>query len=397
MRTFDIGIVGAGAAGLMAAGILGEGHSVVLFEAGETPGKKLSQTGAGRCNFTNANMSPEKYYAGDLSFVKQVLSRFSTKDTLSYFEKLGIYAVSEGGYYYPRSLEAKSFRDRMVKQAEQQGVLCKWNNAVTNIMKQENGFLLSASGVDYFCKKVLFCCGGKSFLPKEVRYNADLLCKELGHNLKEQTPALLPLKVSDSPFKKATGVRVNVRISYKKKENKDAAILETGQLQISEDGISGICVFNLSHGILEELKQTKKVPVTLSFLPDLSRKEKKAMLSSLKENHPEENWRSLLTGVLPYKLIPALVEGNESLEEVLLKLDEFPLTVTGAGDSKKAQVTSGGILLSDIDPETMESKLVPGLYFAGEVMDVDGMCGGYNLQWAFSTAYLAAEAMNQSL
>ncbi len=395
-------VLGAGASGLMAAIRAAEtGAQVTLIEPQKKAGKKLSVTGNGKCNFTNRKLmgldSEEDYvpfYYGNHKLISQVLGQFGAEDVTVFFEQLGICSYVEKNYQglYPKSNQAQSVTNALTDYARELHVKIKTNNVIHSISKTEDGFVVNV-GIDLFCDHLIVATGGwNDFVEGISGYE---IAKQLGHSVTELKPALTAL-IGRDELNKASGVRIQAKI------RKETGVVQQGELQITDYGISGIPVFNLSHVV--EAGDT----LYIDFMPEYEEPEYqtfvKTLFQRLNAKRREGILENLLAPVLPEKLLKVLLKqanlsGSKLMKECsfeefqafFLFMKNYPFTVSKRRDFQYAQVTQGGVPLEELDVSRMESKQCPGLFLCGELLDVDGICGGYNLQWAWSTGYIAGE------
>ena len=384
-------IIGAGAAGLMAAVTAAKcGHKVTVIEHENKPGKKINITGNGKCNITNSVLTPDKYY-GNKDFIDNVIDKFNYKDTLNFFENIGVYCYEKNGFYYPLSNQANTVTNALYNEALSLGVTIKTNNNVKSITKKADGFILDI-GIELFCDKLIIATGGMAAPKTGSDGSGYELAKNLGHNIINPHPALTAL-VCDEKLKKASGVRVKAKVWIKDKNTEDL-----GELQITDYGISGIPVFNISRNVDEGGK------VILDFAPDYTYDEVKILLEKILKRRDKMSALTALNGLFNEKLaavflkemkLQSNVKCTDITDKITMLCDiikSFEVTVKRKKGFDFSQVTSGGVNTVEINKDTMESLICTNLYFAGEIIDVDGRCGGYNLQWAWATGYLAGKA-----
>ena len=387
-------IIGAGAAGLMAAITAAEcGHKVTVIEHENKPGKKINITGNGKCNITNSALTPDKYY-GNKDFINNVIDKFNYKDTLKFFENMGVYCYEKNGFYYPLSNQAVTVTNALYNEALSLGVTIKTNNKVKSVTKKDDGFLLDI-GIDLFCDKLIIATGGMAAPKTGSDGSGYELAKALGHTIVKPCPALTAL-VCDEKLKKASGVRVKAKVQIKDKNIKDL-----GELQITDYGISGIPVFNISRCVNE------KENVIIDFAPDYTYDEVKILLKRILKRRDKMPVLTALNGLFNEKLAAVFLkeikqQSNVKCTDVIDKITmlcdiikSFEVTVKRKKGFDFSQVTSGGVNTSEINKDTMESLICSNLYFAGEIIDVDGRCGGYNLQFAWSSGYIAGESISK--
>ncbi len=395
-----IGIIGGGASGMAAALAAAENPNaqVILWERQARLGRKLLATGNGRCNLTNLHALDGGYHGEDAGFAGPALEAFSPEKTLRWFREMGLITVAEAsGRVYPYSDQANSVVDVLRFALEKPNIQVLTGCEITKIRHQNGDFLVTAAEETYCCHKLIIACGGLAGSKLGGSMAGYKLLAKLGHRSTKLRPALVQLKSSWGGVAGLKGVRANCHAAIYCEDRLHAE--SSGEIQFTEYGLSGPVIFEVSRDVCQGGGSWRCV---LDLLP---RMEEEALLEELlrRKNTPlpvEE----LLTGILHNRLGRVLTKAagikgsgpvRELAEEDLravcraVKAFEVPLTEPLGMDS--AQVTAGGIRTEDFDPNTMESRLVPGLYACGELMDIDGDCGGYNLQWAWSSGHLAGE------
>ncbi len=434
MERYDIVIVGAGAAGLMAAHMAalakkrrGESGPVVILEGNPKIGKKLLATGNGRCNMTNLHISPEKYHGDALA--ARVLEKYPPQRILNEFQGLGLLAVADSeGRVYPRGGQSRAVLDALLPQ--DQSILPVCNKKVVSIARKENGYLLrTEDGGEYWAKKCVLACGGAAS-PVHSLGGGYALAKQLGHTVTALSPSLVPLKTSSGACGALKGMRVRAKATLYK--NGEKVYSESGEVIFGQGRLSGICMLDLSARLRETGLQN--IQVGLDLLEEMSEEEVLRYLTELRSSRPNRNVSELFFGLFNFRvgqelLIDiglskekslaerkgaALRRAQAQLRELHFLLPEDDRTIAdltggelqraaraaknwrfpiiGPGPWEDAQVTAGGVPLGEIDIDTMESKKCPGLYLAGEILDVDGDCGGYNLHWAWASGLAAGLA-----
>lgn len=412
----EVIVAGCGASGMMAAIAAAlSGARVTVLEGMERPGKKLLLTGNGRCNLTNLDPDlPVSYRSVEpegAEISERILKRFSVEDTLDFFHDLGLYTANREQYVYPRTFQSAGVLALLLAKMRQLGVKLKYSQKITGIRREaEKGrWLVRTEGWTYDCDRLVLCCGSRAVPGTGSDGSGYELARSAGHSLTEVLPALTALKGKNRKFlAAAAGVRCQsiVRLFGGRPEDGGGNLLcqDQGELQIGEEGISGIVVFQVSRFGSLELGRGKPVYAQLDFLPECSENELKRWLKERRDYWKDRDVsvETVLTGILPGKLAAALLrEGGirpgipmgkleeRQAETLCLLVKKFVLPVSGARGFEQCQVCAGGIPLREVDGGTLESKICPGLYFAGEMLDVDGPCGGYNLQWAWSSGYVA--------
>ena len=392
-----IGIIGAGASGMAAALAAAEapGVEVLLFERQARVGRKLQATGNGRCNLTNLHAASRGYHGDDPDFAGPALEAFGPEETLRWFEKLGLLTVAEpSGRVYPYSDQANSVVDVLRFALEKPNIRLVAGCEVTGLRKTEQGFVLRAGEESYRCHRLILACGGLAGTKLGGSMSGYKLLARLGHHSTRLRPALVQLKADWAALPALKGVRANCRATICK--NGALWAESEGELQFTEYGLSGPVVFEISRDVCQDKGGWV---CRLDFLPQLEDTALLALLEARKETRlPVEE---LLTGILHNRLGRVLtraagIRGGsvealtiKELEAVCRTVKAFEVVLTEPMGMDSAQVTAGGMLTSEFDPNTMESRLVPGLYACGELLDIDGDCGGYNLQWAWSSGRLA--------
>ena len=369
---------------------------VILYERQARVGRKLLATGNGRCNLTNLNATVSNYHGQNPNFVRPALEALNVHDTLELFHGMGLLtAEGEGGRMYPLSDSANSVLDVLRFAIDAAGVETKAGAPVTAVTRTKKGFMVETEAGKDYADKVIVACGGCAGSKLGGVTDGYTILQSLGHSRTALYPALTQI-TSDSPYPRSLkGVRAQAAIRL---ERKGRVVAENrGEVQFTEKGISGIAVFELSR----EVSTGGACEVILDFLPDHSVRDIFGLLQQRAEALPMLSTEDLFTGILHNKLgrtvcraagISAEHIGDLSgkdLNRCAAMAKNFPIHAVGTGGFDSAQVTVGGIKTSEFDPHTMESRLVAGLYACGEVLDIDGDCGGYNLQWAWSSGAMA--------
>lgn len=399
----NIIVIGGGASGMVAAIIAAKnGADVTLMERNDRVGKKLLATGNGRCNYTNENMNIDFFHGEDSEFIKTVLDIFNRERTIELFENIGITPTMEdGGKVYPNSFQASSVLDCLRYEMDRMGVDVRVNSFVGEIKKNKDEFhVILKSGERFICDKVIISTGGMAMPVSGSDGNGYNLVKPLGHKINKTTPALVQLRLKWDKLKQINGVKVvgEITLIHKEKEIKS----DYGDLLFTDYGISGPPVLQISREAVRLFENGDSPIVRITIISNRSKDEVYGYLLKRFNTLSYKSVEDALVGFINKKMIlPILKEldinkeilaGNlekrdvKRLAELFVKWDFQVIGHKGWG---QAQTTAGGILTKDIDPLTLESKLIKGLYITGEILDVDGDCGGYNLQWAWSSGYLA--------
>lgn len=396
-----VAIAGAGASGIVAAIMAARcGASVTLIEHKDRIGKKILSTGNGRCNFTNEYMESECFRGENTSIVPEVLKQFGTPETLQFFAGLGLVAKSKmGGYYYPRSEQATAVVDVLSMELERLGVTVLLDTHVNEI-KLGKDFFLKTTTKNLNADAVILATGGKASSVLGSDGSGYALAKAFGHTVAPVVPALVQLHGKGTFFKLVSGVRVDAKVSLRVDGNIVAS--DTGELQLTNYGISGIPVFQISRYAALALYQKKTPVAVIDFVPDMPEAELFAFWRTRKAQNAQKSAEEFLVGMFHKKLISILLRASgirndgqvekltdEQLHKLTMKCKSFEIEITETNPFEQAQICAGGIRTTEIHAASMESNYVEGLYLTGELLDIDGICGGYNLQWAWATGYLA--------
>lgn len=369
-----VAVIGGGAGGLCAAIAAGRaGADVVIFEQANRVGKKLLKTGNGRCNLSNMEVTPDDYNHPD--FVEPTLREYFCEELLDFFGSLGLWTVTdEEGRVYPRSDTAASVLDVLRLECEEMEVGERCSMEITGIAPQGHGFYLTArTGETFFVDRVIVATGGGTSL-----------LRPLGHKMIPFSPILCPLKTDAESIRGLTGLRCACRAELIRRGK--SVYAEDGEILFRDFGVSGILALNLSRYALPG------DTLSLDLLPELpldALTKKLAVQKALRQNGAD-----LFTGIFHRRLGEAIARRAKSDDPAELAhiIKNYRLSILGPGDTQHAQVTRGGADTAEFDPETLESRRVPGLYAVGEALDIDGACGGYNLHWAFASGLRAGRS-----
>lgn len=388
---FDIMIIGGGASGLAAAisaKRTSPQKSVAVIEALPRVGKKILATGNGRCNLTNRNAVAESY--SNSFFVAPILKEYTSEKVIGFFRSIGVMCVNDlEGRVYPMSYTASTVLDALRNEAQRLGAELICDRHVSSVKAVKGRFVAE----DIEADKLIICTGGKSSPSQGSDGSGYTLLKSLGHHITEVRPGLVQLVVVENT-KPLKGVRVKANITLEQSgKTVDSA---RGEVLFADYGLSGISVMDISRSV-----KNGKYICRIDMLPECERDESKSFIFSLEKSMPIVN---ALGGMLPKKLAEFVLKscgmnclspigtlGEKKLAEVIKKAKAFPFTVTSTRGFSNAQISVGGANVNEFDPNTLESRLVGGLYCAGEVLDVDSVCGGFNLQWAWASGLAAGE------
>lgn len=388
----SIVIIGAGASGLISAIFAARrGASVTVLEANDKPGRKLLATGNGKCNLTNRNMDSSHYHCDDPAFVQNILDAFQSDDAMAFFTSLGLLLKNRDGWVYPVTEQAWSVLNVLLYEAEHLGVRIKTRERVTKVEQAGTlRFRVNTATWQYECDRVIVACGSPASAVRGSSDDGMRFAEEAGISVRPFLPALVPLRVRGDSCGKWAGVRVTGAVSLLIDGQVKAE--SSGILQLTDYGISGIPTLQISHDAVCALDEGgHEVLARLDFCPDMTQEELEEKMRMREQLCPYKSLKRQLTGIVPEQLIPILCRKKDSAAAVLKKLKAFDLILTGPAPLRHAQVCQGGVRTSELTSH-MEAKKCPGLFFIGEAVDVDGECGGYNLQWAWASGYAAGRS-----
>ena len=404
MKSYDLIIVGAGPAGMSAAIAASEEDiKILLLDGSDKIGKKILVTGNGKCNLTNSYQDIACYRTETPDKVLGVLNLFGPSKTAGFFRDLGILTRDKNGYIYPYNEQASTVRDAFESFIRgNKNITVRTGCHVDKILPLREGFRIITGTGNYVSTAVILTTGGYAGPGNDSDGTGFGLAGCMGHRLIPTYPALTALKSSAPFLKKVRGVRNRANISLLIDE--EPLYSESGELQWTDYGISGVAVFQLSRYAVIALEEGRSVSLSLDFLREMDRNQLYEYLYSQIRNCSYKDAGEILKGFLPEKLTPVVLrEAHLSTHDNLIQVDadklqdlvsaikSFPLRINGYMGYEKAQVTRGGIPFNEVT-DHLESILHTGLYFAGEILDVDGTCGGYNLQWAFSSGNVSGKA-----
>lgn len=404
-------VIGGGISGFTSAiNAKTNNNEVIILEGQDKPLKKLLITGNGKCNYFNEEFASSKYHSFNEELLKNIISLENKNKILTFFKSIGIIPRIKENYYYPYSNQAVSVKTSFLKEIENKNIKLKLNSYVKDIKKENNKFLVYYNDDVLSCDKVIISTGGKSYPKTGSDGSGYNLSKKLGHTINKTLPALVGLTCIETFLKKLTGVRSNATVTLF--INDKLIKSEIGEVQFTNYGLSGICIFNLSSIASRSISENKKVKISINFLDKLKIKNKndfKEFIFSNEYNFKKEKVSYLLDSLLNYKLTNVILEKTKiERSKLVSKLSDneinilfenllsFTMNIIDTNSFESAQITTGGVSLSEINPLTFESKIVSNLYLTGEVLDIDGDCGGYNIAFAVLSGILAGESVKKN-
>ena len=397
----NVCVIGGGAAGMLAALTAAEnGHRVLLLERQSRVGRKLLATGNGRCNLSNYHVSPAHYHGG-AGFCDFALSQFDVGETLQYFASLGLLTVSEAsGRIYPMSNMAGSVLDVLRYALERPEIDLQTGQTVTAVRKTPEGFSVKTETDTFSARCLILAAGGAAGSKVGGGMDGYRLAKSLGHHRTALYPSLVQLKTDPTYPRALKGVKAQCGISICR--GSQVLARNSGEVLFTEYGVSGPAIFDLSRSVSAG---GSDLTCLLNFFPDWEEAEVLHWLSQRQAAMAAHEASTLLTGSCHTRLGQMICKSagftnqraagitRDDLRRIARQATHFALPITGTCGFDQAQVTAGGLDTSEFDPRTLQSRLVPGLYACGELLDIDGDCGGYNLQWAWSSGRLAGKLL----
>lgn len=404
MKIYDIAVIGGGASGIMAAlSADKKGAKVVLLERNPRVGKKILATGNGRCNFTNTDIDIKYYHSQNPEFAYGALGIFDVSRTMGFFEKLGIYPMVEAdGKVFPRSGQASSILNVLLYELKNSDIDIECNTLIQDLKKTQTGFeIIAENGKIFSSKSVILACGGKAMPSSGSDGSGYKLAEKLGHSTVDVFPALVQLKLQGKFFSQIQGVKFLGRAELLSRNKKLCE--DFGDILFTNYGISGPPILQLSRHANKLLLEGKDATLKVSIFYDKTLNEMESLLKQRFRNMEDKPLNFSLEGLINKRLIPVILKearisniskpvkklSSRECNNIARLLVDWRFKIIGSLGWQNAQVTAGGIDTREVDPFTMESKKTKGLYFAGEILDVDGDCGGFNLQWAWSSGFIA--------
>jgi len=399
-----VAIVGAGASGIMAACYASENCEVVLFEKEKRIGRKILISGNGRCNISNSSITPDRYHGNNPGFVNNIFGRFSNSDTIDFFSSIGLPLVEkQDGKLFPASLQSSSVVKLLEYELKKRGVKTLTGNKILSIEKQNDKFLIKTSGSgEMEFDSVILCCGSCAYPSVGGTRDGYKLAESMKHSIIKPFPVILPLNMTDKRIRRLQGVKwdCTLRVTVDKKEINNS----TGELLFTAYGISGPVTLNVSRSVNENILNGKNVTVLVDFFPDYSEDELNGLLNTIWMDERKKLLFSLY-GILKEKMPEVILEmaginpetrvsdlSDKLKNRIVHALKYMELHPGKPRGFEESVAVAGGVPVDEIDPGTMESKKVKGLFITGELLDIDGDSGGFNLQFAWSTGTLAGMA-----
>lgn len=389
-KIYPLAIIGGGASGLFLSSALAD-EKILLLERADRVGKKLSATGNGQGNLTNLNASKTAYFSSsDSAKAQKIVQAYNEEKIQQTMQELGLLLVSDDkGRVYPAGRQASSLTDALRFQLARCKADIKLSSTVTAIKKQKGVFVITTQTEEYEAEKVVLCTGGKAAKNFGTDGTAYQLAQNFSHTVTKLYPSLVQLKTQTQDIKTFKGIRVSPAKVTAKWQGGERT--EEGDIIFTDFGVSGDAIFKLSAFCTDKIENGAEL--CIDFLPKFSGKEIEQALLKKQNNFPDIPSGELLCGMLNNQIARAIAKrAGGKVQDYATLVKNFTLPITGTLGFDYAQVTKGGIPLTEVD-ENLQSKYVSGLYFAGEILDVDGQCGGYNLQWAYSSAMTVANAI----
>lgn len=399
-----VAVIGGGASGMTAALYAAKGGArVCIYEKNDRVGKKLLSTGNGKCNFTNLSLEENSYNGGGREQVRKILDRFSPRDCISFFESMGMLTKEKHGYLYPASEQASTVLDLLRMQLEFYKVSLVPDCEIVQIRKVNEGYRLfgyrDGKKESFMAEKIIIAAGSLAGIKNNGKTDPYELLRGLRLPLVPAVPALVQLRCGETYLKSVAGVRLEAGVTLC--IDGMPVCLEKGEVQLTDYGVSGIPVFQLSRFAAYGLAEKRKVQVHINSLPVFTDEESKSFWKNRRIQNEEQSAEEYFLGICNKKLIQLWLKlsgirpgekvkkiPQEKMKVMFGYFRDFPLTVEKTNSFLQAQVCAGGLSMEAVD-ENLQLWKYPGVYVTGELLDVDGRCGGYNLQWAFASGYTA--------
>lgn len=401
--SLDVFVIGGGASGMISAiAAARNGAKVTILEKNDRIGKKILSTGNGKCNLTNLDFSMDKFFSSDADKLEMYFDLFNEKSTISFFGECGLMLKNKGGYIYPGCEQASAVLDVLRHMLDVFGVKVITDSGVVSIEHKKDIFCIKTNR-DYYADRVILACGTMAGITGkdknaigESGYN---LAKAFGHTIVPVLPSLVQVECEEDFFNSIAGVRAEGSVTLYDEIN--AVARDCGEIQLTNYGISGIPVFQLSGLISRELKNKKKLYAVIDFMQELDEEAFTEFIKARMNSFRGETVENYFLGTINKKLTMLIMKLNglkpteivsedvfEKLYKASVMMKQFVVTIKSTKGIENAQVCTGGVRLSEVDKHLM-SNFMPGLFLCGEMLDVDGKCGGYNLQWAWTSGFIA--------
>lgn len=402
MKIFEVAIIGAGPAGIMATITAGkEGKSVLLLEKNEDIGRKILATGNGRCNLTNKNITIDRYHGSNKDFIQKVLSSFDQNKTIDFFENQGVLLKEEDrGRIFPRTNQAVTIVEALRHALDKENITVKTGEEVKDITKDLD-WKIKTNLNTFVAKKLILTTGGKAAHFLGSTGDGLFWARRLGHSIEPAFASLAPIETVESWPKEAQGIKADVRATGL--HGGEVLAQVEREIIFTHYGVSGPGAMHLA-GHLAPFAENGDAKIEIDFYPESAENELDAILAKILEANAKKTVKNALLGILPAGLLPIILKNagvnenqkaaelsKEKRKRIIKELKQTSLKVKKIRPLKEAQVTKGGVSLSDVNPKTLKSLITPGLYFAGEILDVNADSGGFNLQWAWSSGFLAGK------
>ena len=398
----ELVIIGAGAAGLIAASFAAKRYKVTILEKNSKIAKKILVSGNGKCNITNDNIDINRFHSSHIELVQKILKKFTNQDTVSFFENLGLpLYIGKDGQMFPLSNQASSVVEFLYNYIKSLGVEIITEYNVTKIEKDKNNFLLKSENGDLICDKLIIATGGKSMSKLGSSGDGFEFAASFGHTIIKPNPALVQLNSDFKYLKKLSGVKHFSKVTLISNNQKLQEI--KGDVLFTDYGLSGLAVLDLSRDVISRMEQFEYIELLIDLFPNISNEKLKGMFQNSFKNSVND-LATALSGFINKKLAQVVVDilkldkkiacelNTKELNRLIYQLKNLRLSIEGNRGFEYSEVTSGGITLDELN-ENLESKLVKDLYFCGEVLDVDGDRGGFNFQWAWSSGAVVGKIL----
>ncbi len=404
-----IAIVGAGAAGIMAALFAkNKNTQVEMYEKNSSIGKKISISGNGKCNITNINLTSKYFFGKDTTFVNYAFNKFGFLEFKNFCKDLGLYlSIKENGKVYPVSNESKTVLRIFEINLKQKGVKIFFSNTINMIKKRDNKFMIFLeNGNKKIYDKVLLCNGSNASSKTEESNKGYEIAKSFGHKIEDIYPSLVQLETKSKNCAKMAGVKIEAEVSLKLKDKHHKQT--NGDVLFTRYGLSGFAILDISPHVSKLLLEKQKVMISLNLLPKYSKYELFSIFVKVKDKHLDYDIFTMLNGFIHSKIVKVLLNELDLYEyttlksidvkmmkKIVNKITNWQFEVKNTRGFEYAEVSGGGVSVAQINSKTMESKLVKNLYFAGEILDMAGQRGGYNLAFAWASGYIAGFNMGK--